>query len=63
MQDVNDLRPFISVEDAADLLDIHPRTIRRAIKRGDVRARRFGRCIRVESSTLFGDAFGQEVTS
>ncbi|WP_265076621.1 helix-turn-helix domain-containing protein [Gordonia polyisoprenivorans] len=51
----------MTVDRAAELLDVHPRTIRRAIERGEVRARYFGRCLRVETRTLFGEVFGREV--
>jgi len=40
-------RAFISIQTAADELDLNEETIRRAVRRGELVAIRIGRCYRI----------------
>ncbi|MGW6035708.1 hypothetical protein ACWFOS_18840 [Gordonia terrae] len=51
-----DVKRWISYEQAGGLVGVDPRTIRRAVERGDVRARKFARRVRVDAQSL-ADAF------
>jgi excisionase family DNA binding protein len=44
--------PIYTIAQAADLLHLHPNTIRNAIARGDLKADRIGRSIRITSENL-----------
>lgn len=44
--------PLRSVSDVAALLGVHPKTVRRLIKRGELVARRIGRSVRVSERDL-----------
>ena len=43
---------MVSVEEAAEVLGLHPATVQRAIKRGDLPATRIGRKWRIRPSDL-----------
>lgn len=43
---------FYSIEEVADLLRVSPRTVRRWIKAGQLRAHRFGRTMRIACEDL-----------
>ncbi|QTI67646.1 helix-turn-helix domain-containing protein [Gordonia polyisoprenivorans] len=43
---------WVSYDDAAYMLCVDPRTIRRAVERGDVAARRFSTAIRIDADSL-----------
>jgi excisionase family DNA binding protein len=45
-------RPLLSVEDAAELLNLSTKTIRRLIARGRLRATRIGRAIRIQEADV-----------
>lgn len=45
-------RNMLTVADAAKHLGVHPRTIRRRIKSGELRAVRVGRCVRIDANLL-----------
>ena len=44
--------PIYTIAQAADKLHLHPNTIRNAIARGDLKADRIGRSIRITSENL-----------
>jgi len=44
--------PLRSVADVADLLGVHPRTVRRLIAAGDLAAHRIGRSVRISDGDL-----------
>lgn len=43
---------WLTVEQAAEILDLHPKTIRRQLKNGDLPGRKFGRQFRIPASAL-----------
>lgn len=50
---------WISIETAAERLDVSTRTIRRLIAAGDISARRFGkRLVRIDPKSLVGTPVG-----
>ena len=54
------MEKMVSVAEAADVLGVHPATVQRAIRRGDIPATKLGRQWRVRMSdlepTYHGDA-------
>jgi excisionase family DNA binding protein len=50
---LDDQPPYVSVNRAAGLCDVHPLTIRSWIKRGLIEATRFGRTVRVRRESLY----------
>lgn len=50
---------FISAARAAELLGVTERTIRRAIERGNLRARKFSGVVRIETASI--DSWGQPI--
>lgn len=51
---------WLTIDDTAKVLGVSSKTIRRMIHRGELRAYRFGRAIRISSDDL--EAAGQPVT-
>ncbi|WP_460452501.1 helix-turn-helix domain-containing protein [Alsobacter sp. SYSU BS001988] len=47
-----DLARLLTVEDAAAMLQVDPRTIRRLVQRGELAAIRIGRLVRIEPGAL-----------
>jgi excisionase family DNA binding protein len=43
---------LLKVDEAAERLKVHPETLYRAIRRGDLQAGRVGRCLRVSDENL-----------
>ncbi len=43
---------FFSIADVADLLDVHPRTVRRWLGKKELIAHRFGRQLRISRADL-----------
>ncbi|GFG49462.1 excisionase [Mycolicibacterium agri] len=53
MHDLPKLPPWISIRKAAVYLDVSDKTVRRMVRRGDLKARRIGgRLIRIERESL-----------
>jgi excisionase family DNA binding protein len=48
----SDQLKFITIGEVADRLAVHPRTVRRRIKSGDLVAHRFGRSVRIAEVDL-----------
>ena len=44
--------PAVSIEDAARMLSVHPRTVRRLIERGEIPAGRIGHQWRIDPEVL-----------
>ena len=45
---------YYTIPEVAKLLKLHPDTVRRMLKRGELRARRFGNRLRIPESELDG---------
>lgn len=44
--------PLLTINEAAHFLSVDPRTVRRMISRGQLKAKRYGRSIRIAPSDL-----------
>lgn len=51
-------KPFYSINEAAEILDVHPNTIRNKIKDGTIKAGRIGRQWRISRDVIFAIADG-----
>lgn len=52
--------PFLTVEQAAEVLDLHPKTVRRMIREGRLRATRIGKSYRILEADLAHFAGGRK---
>ena len=49
-----DVPRLVSMDVAADFLDVHPRTVRRMIHTGQLRAYRVARLVKVDMNQVYG---------
>ena len=48
------MEEYLSVEEAAELLDVHIETIRRWLRNGTIKGEKFGRLWRIRKAELIG---------